>query len=177
MTRPDTAAQHWHVVGHELRPLHEQLAALSDTSVWTAVAGPVSSDAPLTAGAARFLPGVSIGFTMNDAGYGCLVVSGDIDERAVTRVGNCLRALLESSARWIVADLSAVGRGGSRLGPLLSWTQRRLWTREGALLLANVPPRLRAELTIGRLPEALFACNDDRWPPLTAAQAQNAGAG
>jgi hypothetical protein len=177
MTSPITPAQHWHVVGHELRPLHEQLAALSDASVWTGVASPISSDRPLTAGAARVLPGVGTGSTMTDAGYGCVVVSGDIDERAVSQVRNCLRTLLDSGARWIVGDLSTVGRGGSRLGPLLSRTQLRLWTRHGALLLMNVSPGLRAQLAIGRLPQAMFGCDDERWPPLTAAQAQNAGAG
>jgi hypothetical protein len=144
--------------------VHEQLDTLSDAAVWSSLAMPASTTAPADNGMAVRLPGFAVASVMRGNEYSCVVITGDLDGRAVAQVRSYLRAVLDSGARWILVDLSGAGHGAERLAPTLMQSQLRLWARHGVLVLLNVPAQIQAAYTLGRLSQALYTCDPAHWP-------------
>lgn len=154
----DPATPHWHLVGPYLRPLHEQLDALSDSAVWAGVAADSKGVRQLMGNGRSGDGDLRLTYMQRGTEYAALTVVGDIGIGAVQQLQRHARVLLEDGVRTLVIDLSGVSRCDRRLAAVLGRLQRILRARQGTLQLTRVPYELRGELTIRDLSNPLGAC-------------------
>jgi anti-anti-sigma regulatory factor len=153
---------HWHVIGDCFRPLHEQLAALTDARRWALVAAKGATGMPVAAASMSLdSGGMTITTLQHNLDYAVVAIAGEIGGPATQHVRGQIRTLLDMGVRHLVISLSDVLSCDSRLGMVLDRTQVRLRARNGELELVGIPRSMLPYLRVGKLPEALAICGVD----------------
>jgi anti-anti-sigma regulatory factor len=147
--RRDTvvATPHWHLIGQQWRPLHEQLGALRDAGLWATTGAADNSSLAVTISVAQL-----------DTDFAALSVSGSMEPRSVRHLASQLRLLLDAGVRDVVVDLAEVTHCDLRLAAVLMRLKARLDARRGTLVLANPIPEVQHALGVGRLPDSFMYC-------------------
>jgi anti-anti-sigma regulatory factor len=146
----------WHRVGQRWRPLHDQLGALHDASVW-ASAGTQPVERP-THQPRRESGATTVGVAQLDGEFAALTINGPVDLRTVNLLRGMLRLLLDAGVREVVLDLAEISKCDVRLAAVLLTLRARLTARHGTLVLVNPPATAQQALTLGRLTESFLYC-------------------
>jgi anti-anti-sigma regulatory factor len=146
---------HWHQVGRQWRPLHEQLATLHDANVWAAVSSPLSTpDSHHTSSDSS----ARLACVQHGGEYAALTVTGAITGRSVYWLRVQLRSLLDAGVPVVVIDLSAVTAADVRLAAMLETAWSRIRTRHGELVLLNIAIPIQPLLLNGPLRSRATFC-------------------
>jgi anti-anti-sigma regulatory factor len=149
---------HWHLVGGSWRPLHEQLNSLSDAATWGGVSAPESPSDSGIAGPVVLAETLTIASVQCGRDYAAVVVSGALDRVATGQLRATLRGLIRGRVRSLLIDLSHASGADGRLGLVLDRAETSLRSRQGRLVLLDVPPDIRSSLDVGRLSRSFAIC-------------------
>jgi anti-anti-sigma regulatory factor len=155
-------AIHWHLVGGYLRPLHEQIDALVDASVWGAVVAEVVNPDDAVSPRLVALERTTLTLTSVQHGtdYAAIVIAGTLDRHSVQQSRRQIDAVLSAGVSHLVIDLSAaVPAAGGRLAALLIKARTVLRARQGTLLLLGAAGVVEPMLMDGELAGTLSTCD------------------
>jgi hypothetical protein len=152
------AGPHWHLIGRQWRPLHEQLAVLADTATWSSVSAVSSQNAPHGIGPVVVAPSFGMVSAQHGGSYGLLALSGEMGRPDLAHLRIQLHGMLAAGLRHLVVDLSAVHGSDPRLGPLLDRTERHLRAMQGSMTMMNVPVELMSMLADSSLRSRVTRC-------------------
>jgi ABC-type transporter Mla MlaB component len=151
-------ADHWHLIGQQWRPLHEQLAVLEDTATWASVSAESSRSAPHGIGPVVVGPSFGLVSVQHGGNYGLLAITGEVSRPDISHIRVQLQGMLTVGLRHLVIDLSGVREADPRLGVLLDRTNRRLRAMEGSITIVNVPQAVISILVDSSLRSRVARC-------------------
>jgi hypothetical protein len=140
-----TALPSWALVGGRLRPLADQLRAMSDAALWVASCAAVECEPAIASIPTPRSFGIVSCFAGD--GYAVICVVGPAKGRALAQVRKQIVAVLEGDTRWLVIDVSAVTEHDHMLRAVLRRTQDMLRLRQGRLTITPFASELSRDLT------------------------------